>query len=276
MARLPIKTKTLKHLFALTGNRCAYPNCEHELFVEDVFVAQVCHIYPANKKWPRFDPKRTDEENRDFSNLLVLCYKHHKIVDNVDSPYSVSALQEIKKAHETRFKDSPVLLNHKKVENIQKQVETFWADILEVVEKGNIDHGMARPIDAKASIWGLLENIEVLLGKLYGVVQETDEIFRQLDETVLPFLQQENFSPPENCPITMFELGYGFDRINWEMRVIGGGNFHGEANYLLKQLKLRVAEYQSLKSPDDKELYQLVLKFREELENAAKNEVYYD
>lgn len=276
MARLPIRTKTLKHLFALTGNQCAFPKCDHELFSEDVFVAQVCHIHPANDKWPRFDPDRTDEANRDFSNLLVLCYKHHKIVDNIDAPYSVEALQRIKLEHETRYKDTPVLLNPKKIENIQRQIETFWGDILAVIERKDKYHGMVRPIDPKETIWSLFDGIERNLDKLYNVISETDEVLRLLDQTVLPFLQKNDFVPSKNCPIKMFELGYGFEKINWDIRVIGGGNFHGEAQYILKQLRLRIAEAESMNSPDDRELYQLVLKFREELEGAVEALVYFD
>ena len=140
MARLPIKTKTLKHLFAVTGNKCAFPNCEHELFDDDIFVAQVCHIHAANAKWPRFDPNRSDEDNRKFSNLLVLCYKHHKKVDNPEAPYSVLELEKIKHDHEDKFRNTPVLLNATKVENIQRQIETFWADILDVVDRENELH----------------------------------------------------------------------------------------------------------------------------------------
>jgi len=276
MARLAIKTKTLKHLFALTGNQCAFPCCEHELFVDDLFVAQVCHIFPANEKWPRFNPNRTDEENRDFSNLLVLCYKHHKLVDNPDKPFTSNKMLEIKLTHEKKFLNSPVLLNIKKIENIQKQVESYWADIVDIVKVENDKHGMARPIDPALTVWDMLELLEINLEKLNGIISDADDLLSLLDETVLPFLQKKGFSPSSKCPIKIFELGYGFNHINWETRVIGGGNFHGEAVYTLLQLKLRLAEQQSLASPDDDEAQKMLHKFRAELENAAGSTVYYD
>ena len=276
MARLSIKTKTLKHIFALTGNQCAFPDCEHELFDGDVFVAQVCHIYPANSNWPRFDKSRSDEQNREFSNLLVLCYKHHKIVDNVESPYTAKQMKEIKYCREVTFKGKPVLLNFAKIENIQNQIETFWVDILDVVEQENSIHEMARSIDPKLDVWQLIESIENDLDRLSDINSDTNDFLLKLDETVLPFLQNNGFVPEEGCPIPMFELGYGFSQINWDMRVLGGGNFHSEAKHLLRQLKVRIVESQVIAAPCDKTLKEKVTRLRGELEESVKTETYYD
>ena len=276
MARLPVKIKTLKHLFALTGNQCAFPGCKHALFDDNVFVAQVCHIHAANPNWPRFKESRSDEENRHFSNLVVLCYKHHIIVDNPEAPYSVKELEKIKLDHELKYKNSPVLLNPAKVENIQRQIETFWADILDVVDRVNEVHDLARPINPKLEMWDLFDLIENNIDQLHHLHEFTENIMGKLDSTVLPFLQKHDFKPNAECPIEMFELGYGFSRINWDMRVIGAGNFRNEAIHSLRQLKLRLAESLAKSNPDDPTFYELVIRYREELEKSVENEIYYD
>lgn len=276
MARLPIKTRTLKQLFAYSGNECAFPDCNHTLFEGDIFIAQVCHIFAANKKWPRFDRERTDEQNREFSNLLVLCYKHHRIVDNPDDPYSVEALVDIKRSHELKYKSSPVKLNVKKVENVQRQIELFWFEMLDLVDQENAMHDMARELRPEASVLELLDIIEKNIEKLYSITTDDDELLNQLDETVLPFLQKTGFKPSAHCPMVMFDLGYGFSRISWDMRVVGGGNFRGEAIHTVRQLKVRLIEAMVRTTPDDKEVYQQLLSARTELADSISSEVYYD
>lgn len=76
--RLSPTKDVLRALFARSGNQCAFPDCEHELIDEDDnFVGQVCHIEAAAEGGERFNPNMTNEERRQASNLLLLCYKHH-------------------------------------------------------------------------------------------------------------------------------------------------------------------------------------------------------
>lgn len=81
--RLAPTTKTLRELFAKSGNQCAFPDCEHPLIDEDHnFVANVCHIEDA-LPGGRFNNKMTDEERRSYENLILFCYQHHKKTDNI-------------------------------------------------------------------------------------------------------------------------------------------------------------------------------------------------
>ena len=103
--RLTPKAKTLRELYLKSGNRCAFPACEEQLLNnEGVFVAQVCHIEAAEPGGERFNEKQTNEERRQASNLMLMCYPHHKITNNI-SEYLAPRMQEIKKAHEEKFAD---------------------------------------------------------------------------------------------------------------------------------------------------------------------------
>ena len=86
-------------LFSLCGNTCALPGCEERLFDRkwDGIKAEVCHIAGEKQTAARFDPSMTDDERRDFSNLVVMCPTSHTIIDELEpSLYSVERLKDIK------------------------------------------------------------------------------------------------------------------------------------------------------------------------------------
>jgi hypothetical protein len=92
---------TLKRLFARSNNRCAFPECALPI-VEDsgVVTGIVCHIKARSKGGPRYDPKQTNEERHRFSNLILLCARHSKLIDSAPQTYTVDALREMKEVHE--------------------------------------------------------------------------------------------------------------------------------------------------------------------------------
>lgn len=92
--------KTIKRLFAVSGNRCAFPKCPAELVSEGTIVGEICHIKAASTGGPRYDPKQSDEERHSFENLILLCGKHHTVVDDDVEAYTVSRLTEMKAVHE--------------------------------------------------------------------------------------------------------------------------------------------------------------------------------
>ena len=74
MSRKPPKPSTIKKLFALSGNQCAFPKCNQKLVNDnDDLVVQVCHIEAAEpgKGGYRYNPKQTDDERRAFDNLVL-------------------------------------------------------------------------------------------------------------------------------------------------------------------------------------------------------------
>lgn len=93
----------MKRLFALSGNRCAFPKCPVALVDTDSgkVTGRVCHIKARSKKGPRYDPNQTPAERNGFDNLLLLCPFHHDVVDADVMSYSVERLVEIKRDHET-------------------------------------------------------------------------------------------------------------------------------------------------------------------------------
>ncbi|HEL3260704.1 hypothetical protein [Stenotrophomonas maltophilia] len=68
------------------------------------FIGEVCHIEAAEAGGQRFNPDRTNEQNRNISNLMLMCRNHHKKTDNT-TLFPVGKLAEIKKSHEAKFMD---------------------------------------------------------------------------------------------------------------------------------------------------------------------------
>lgn len=93
--------KTIKRLFALSGNICAYPGCVLPIIESaGTITGEICHIRAKNPRGPRFDPAQIEKERHAFDNLILLCRHHHKIVDSEPEVYTVEALLEMKAIHE--------------------------------------------------------------------------------------------------------------------------------------------------------------------------------
>jgi len=94
-----------RELYLKSGNQCAFSECTRAMINgEGVFVGQICHIEAAMPDGQRFNLKQTNEERRSYENLMLMCYDHHRITDDVDE-FPVERLKEIKKLHEQKFTD---------------------------------------------------------------------------------------------------------------------------------------------------------------------------
>lgn len=101
--------KTLKVLFALSGNQCAYPGCENPVVVptteaSGVHVSsQICHIYSLNSD-SRSQEGLTERELNAPENLILLCPTHHDIIDGQHESYPPNLLKRWKQEHEAKVK----------------------------------------------------------------------------------------------------------------------------------------------------------------------------
>ena len=104
MSPVSITQQTVKKLFALSGNQCAFPNCNNLIYdtENDSLIGVICHIKAKNANGPRFDENQTDDERKSFENLVLMCSNHHKIIDDDPISYTVERLQEIKENHESQ------------------------------------------------------------------------------------------------------------------------------------------------------------------------------
>ena len=95
------KISTIKRLFAMSGNLCAFPGCPvHMVEGTGTVTGEICHIKSQRPDGPRHDADQTDEECQSYGNLILLCARHHKIVDRETDRYSAEAVLKMKSMHE--------------------------------------------------------------------------------------------------------------------------------------------------------------------------------
>jgi hypothetical protein len=98
------RPSTIRKLFALSSNRCAFPDCQTGIVDRSTgtIVGEVCHIRAQKEGGPRFNAGQTSEERHSLENLVLMCGVHHKIIDADEnlSVYTVERLLEIKTKHE--------------------------------------------------------------------------------------------------------------------------------------------------------------------------------
>lgn len=94
--------QTIKKLFALSGNLCAFPGCSLQM-VESAgtVTGEICHIQARSKGGPRFNASLSIKDRHAFENLILLCSHHHKIIDAHPEIYTTETLIELKSIHET-------------------------------------------------------------------------------------------------------------------------------------------------------------------------------
>jgi len=103
---------TLKKLFALSGNVCAFPRCTAPIFDTEhgVVTGEICHIRGQSPEGPRYDPQKSATERDGYENLMLMCGAHNKIVDDsaTRDGFTVEMLQGYKHDHESRFHNTVV------------------------------------------------------------------------------------------------------------------------------------------------------------------------
>jgi hypothetical protein len=107
--RLTPTPDTIRELYLKSGNQCAFPGCTHVMIENGSMLGQICHIEAAEEGGQRFNAMQTNEERRHLSNLLLLCYDHHVITNNV-SEYRPERMKGIKLEHEAKFTDLDAIL----------------------------------------------------------------------------------------------------------------------------------------------------------------------
>lgn len=110
MAKTKPPQKIAAALWALAGGRCEYRGCNENLVGDligakrDALFGYIAHIVADSPEGPRGDKELSAKLAKELSNLMLLCGKHHKLID-VDAveQHTVEMLREMKDAHETRI-----------------------------------------------------------------------------------------------------------------------------------------------------------------------------
>ncbi len=125
MARKAPTPATINKLFALSGNTCAFPDCKEKLVDKDTVLGEVCHIEAANKG-ARYNPDTDDDTLRRSGNLILMCQKHHKIIDDNEKKYPTELLKKWKKEHEDKFSNFEYPISDEKIEKVVENIKNQY------------------------------------------------------------------------------------------------------------------------------------------------------
>jgi hypothetical protein len=133
--RIKPSEQTIKKLFALSGNICAFPDCNQKIIDEHGnLIGEICHIEAANPDGERYNPAQSDQERASFENLIVLCANHHKVTNNV-SFYTVALLKAMKTTHEGRFTEHQYSMSEKELNTVLYSMDHNLNEIAKNTER---------------------------------------------------------------------------------------------------------------------------------------------
>ena len=110
MAKTTIPPKVQSALWGRAGGRCQYRGCNEDLVGdltsgrEDATFGFIAHIVGDSVDGPRGDAMRSPQLARALENLMLMCARHHKLIDVVDvSAHPEPILLAMKAEHESRI-----------------------------------------------------------------------------------------------------------------------------------------------------------------------------
>lgn len=104
-------------LWASSGGRCAFPDCAAAL-VESVngtwvTVGEIAHIHAHSRGGARFDPTLAAAAVDTYENCILLCRRHHRMVDDAPKDFAPDRLREWKRQHEARHRPGQLSRPHR-------------------------------------------------------------------------------------------------------------------------------------------------------------------
>lgn len=176
--------KTLKRLFGLSRNRCAFPDCEKEMSDEhSAKHSNICHIEAANEGGERWNPNMKDVQRADYENLILLCPPHHDMTNNVEI-YNVAALRSMKKDHERE------MLQRVSGARPLAKKPTLLANVVNKISAIDLEQMVGSPVSNSFSVEDKIEYNQVIENK--GIIQEYSGYQGKLNTLYIEFERDGN------------------------------------------------------------------------------------
>ena len=274
MARFAPKLKTLKALFARSGNQCAFPGCRQPLVNhKHQIIGEVCHIEAAMSGGQRYNARQTHEDRRAYDNLLLLCHPHHIETNDVDE-YPVERLREIKQIHEAVNEASDFQIKEAELLKFVNEMEKFW----ERIERLNrVEHSMrelAFDVNAKGTFFDILNNICDAIDsteRLQDLLHRSDE---ELPREFRSMLIRKNIAPSVFSDVPYYENP--FENRNWEIHNIGIPNWLQRVRIDLVHLEVKYLEECALSHAKDTVAAERLERAKAHLAELAQHAIHID
>ena len=181
--RNTIPAKTLRLLYAHSGNCCAFEGCHLPIFEDDgTLTGECCHIEAFSSNGPRYNERQTDEERNGYDNLVLMCPRHHKIIDSHPEQYSVEKLKSIKDTHEKQYKAQQLEATDMMLKQLQMDSEKYWSSLKQVDETD--DTGFKMEL-VENDINSLMKDIKRLYEGLQRAIDTISESSQNLQSDLI-------------------------------------------------------------------------------------------
>lgn len=275
MTRKAPTLPTLRALFAKSGNKCAFPGCNHPIVNQShILVAELIHIEAAESGGERYNPKQSDDQRRSFENLVFMCHRHHVETDNVEE-YSAARLKEIKANHEQQFLYNPFNLDLSMIYELRAQMTEFWSEVKRTNEEDHVcpeDFKMA--IDISRTQIQLFDDIYETIGLVENALNHFSKSDNDLHEEIATFLKKLGYETKSYEDVEYYDNP--FQNRNWELHNIGSPNFVSRLRILLKQLEIKTLENELSLNPNCAEIKDRIELSKKEMLEMAKSWGYVD
>lgn len=130
MSKTTIQPKVINQLLVKSAGRCQYRGCNGSLYTDLVTKrnfnqSYIAHIVADEPGGPRGDVARSSLLAKDLNNLMLLCDRHHRLVDKIDvAGHPEALLLEMKKEHEDRIERVTAI-----APNMQSHILTYRANV---------------------------------------------------------------------------------------------------------------------------------------------------
>ncbi len=177
--RKAITDKVKLQLWVKSGGRCQFKGCNDyvlrdELTYANMNNAHIAHIIDVNPKTHRFSDKYTEEQKNELWNLMILCQKHHRLIDNEEEENcSIIKLSEFKKKHEDRIFNLTSIKD-----NVKTNVIFYFSKIGKFHPNASFDD--VRKILSNKGLYPSTEPIEI--GSKNGVIEDNEELYWKMEE----------------------------------------------------------------------------------------------
>lgn len=274
MSRLTPRADILRALFARSGNQCAFSGCSQPLVNQkNKFIGQVCHIEAASPGGERFNPSQTDEERRDYNNLLLMCYPHH-IETNDENDYTVEKLLKIKTEHEEKFQKSEFKIDESELYKLIHEMESYWRDVERLNKYEHTFDELAFEVDAQATGIKILSDAN----KAFKMIEDLLDLFRESDHR-LPkdfsgLLEKKRIDPNIFSDIPYYENP--FENRNWESHNLASRNWMQSLQIALVHIEVKYLEEYLKTNSNDLIAKKRFKQVKEILKELAQNAIHAD
>lgn len=268
-----MEIKEIKILFGKSGNKCAFPNCNHNLIDENNnIMCEMAHIEARSNNGPRANKTKTIKERNKAENLICLCYNHHKVIDKYKDKYTVDVLRKMKQEHEEKYSGTHSF-DYDKIFEINRD----FFDYIDRMKKINyntppyIPEELRKKIKFHKDFDGVIKYIKANIKYIRNLHLDIIKYFEELNEKILSNMKELGYETLiwENQDDNDFIAPF------WEEMCIGGSNCFDDIKIYLTYIEI-LYYIEFLKTNEDKEVEKRLDRLKYKFEKMCRDACYYD